>query len=220
MGDLDSWVTAVTAVTLPMPDTEVCVFSSAWAAHRETLPLLEKQLLKKPPPSRDTAAHCPCFPSPVLGCRPGFSQIQLVGAVCAWAQKSQFQDNFLAIGMLARWGNALCCAGGAAWPGAVELSRQARVGMEKLQGWAEVVLPHFGPSYVECQVHKSEQWNSFSSQCPAISVTCGHPWPWPRSGRALFNPHQNLFRAPTSCLTRKCQEKHETPCAGALGLFH
>lgn len=49
MGDRDGWVTAVTAVTLPMHDTEVHVLSSAQATHRETLPLLEKQLLKKPP---------------------------------------------------------------------------------------------------------------------------------------------------------------------------
>lgn len=103
--------------------------------------------------------HCcslPCFPVPAPGCSLPSARYSWLVLCMLEPRNPQLQDDFLATGMLARWGNALCCAGGAAWPGAVGLSRQAQVGMKELQGWAKVMLPHFVPRRGECQVHKSE----------------------------------------------------------------
>lgn len=65
-GRSDSWVTAV---TVSMHDAEVRVLPSAQATHRETLPLLEKQLMKT------LLLTAPTFPYQDGAADPGLGQI-------------------------------------------------------------------------------------------------------------------------------------------------
>lgn len=89
MGDLDSWVTAVTAVTLPMHDTEVHVLSSP---QRNT------------PPCRETAAEdtAPAFLCLFWAADLGSARSSWLMLCALEPRNPQFQGNFLATGMLAR----------------------------------------------------------------------------------------------------------------------
>lgn len=121
-------------------------------------------------------------------------------------RNARFWENFVAPGMLWRWGNAFSGAGGAAWPWGGTAGDGGAPGMS----WY----------WVECQVHKPEEWNPVPPRCPATRARW--PVPVPDRGRCLEehrSNHTKTFPGPV-LTTGRCREERATTCACALRLFH